>query len=83
MWLHGPGMLRRAYHRCVHDDIWPALPFQAWRDTYATLHMWTQIVGKVRMALAPRMNHWWHVPLYVTSRGPRRRRSRTSAAPSR
>ena len=48
---------------------WPSLPFQAWRDTYATLHMWTQIVGKVRMALTPRVNHWWHVPLYVTSRG--------------
>src|SRR4029077_20271423 len=38
-------------------------------DTYATLHMWTQIVGKVRLARCPRLNHWWEVPLYVTSRG--------------
>jgi len=48
-------------------DIWPAL--SDWADTQATLHMWTQIVGKVRMALAPRVNHWWHVTLYVTTRG--------------
>ena len=41
----------------------------AWKDTYATLHMWTQIVGKVRLALSPRINHWWHVPLYVSVRG--------------
>ena len=51
------------------SDTWPALPLSAWRDTYATLHMWMQIVGKVRMALTPPVNHWWHVPLYVTSRG--------------
>ncbi|HWE63494.1 MAG TPA: DUF5996 family protein, partial [Chloroflexota bacterium] len=50
-------------------DAWPALPLDAWRDTYATLHMWTQIVGKVRMALSPPVNHWWHVTLYVTARG--------------
>src|SRR5262245_32787608 len=48
---------------------WPPLPVEEWRDTYATLHMWTQIVGKIRMALTPRVNHWWHVPLYVASRG--------------
>lgn len=48
---------------------WPELPLAAWKDTYATLHMWTQIVGKVRLALSPRVNHWWHVPLYVTARG--------------
>jgi hypothetical protein len=48
---------------------WPALPFAPWRDTYATLHMWTQIVGKTRLALAPMQNHWWQVPLYVTPRG--------------
>jgi hypothetical protein len=48
---------------------WPPLPFEEWRDTYATLHMWTQIVGKIRMALTPSVNHWWHVPLYVASRG--------------
>jgi hypothetical protein len=48
---------------------WPSLPLAAWQDTYATLHMWTQVVGKVRLALSPRMNHWWEVPLYVNSRG--------------
>ncbi len=50
-------------------EKWPALPLEAWRDTYETLHMWTQIVGKVRMVLSPFENHWWHVPLYVTVRG--------------
>jgi hypothetical protein len=48
---------------------WPALPLNEWQDTYATLHMWTQIVGKTRLALAPMENHWWQVALYVTSRG--------------
>jgi hypothetical protein len=48
---------------------WPALPFEEWKDTCATLHLWTQIVGKVRLARAPMINHWWQVPLYVTSRG--------------
>jgi Family of unknown function (DUF5996) len=48
---------------------WPALPLEEWQDTCATLHMWTQIVGKVRLALAPMLNHWWQVPLYVTTRG--------------
>ncbi|HSC78574.1 MAG TPA: DUF5996 family protein [Candidatus Acidoferrales bacterium] len=51
------------------DAVWPALPLEAWQATYATLHMWTQVVGKVRMALSPAVNHWWHVPLYVTPRG--------------
>src|SRR5947209_10881981 len=50
-------------------ERWPALPFEAWKETYETLHMWTQIVGKVRMELSPFVNHWWHVALYVTSRG--------------
>jgi hypothetical protein len=50
-------------------ESWPALPFEAWRDTRETLHLWTQIVGKVRMELCPPVNHWWHVALYVTSRG--------------
>lgn len=45
------------------------LSLAQWQDTYATLHMWTQIVGKVRMALSPRVNHWWGVTLYVTPRG--------------
>jgi hypothetical protein len=48
---------------------WPQLPLDSWQDTYATLHMWTQIVGKVRLALSPRVNHWWEVPLYVNARG--------------
>lgn len=49
--------------------IWPSLPLEEWKDTYATLHMWTQIVGKTRLALCPKENHWWHVALYVTARG--------------
>jgi hypothetical protein len=48
---------------------WPALPFSEWKDTYATLHMWMQIVGKIRLALCPPLNHCWGVALYVTSRG--------------
>ena len=50
-------------------DCWPALPLSSWQDTCETLHMWTQIVGKVRLALTPPANHWWHVPLYVNSHG--------------
>jgi len=53
----------------TETNQWPALPFADWADTYATLHMWTQIVGKVRLALTPLVNHWWNVPLYVTARG--------------
>jgi hypothetical protein len=48
---------------------WPELPTAAWRETYATLHLWTQIVGKVRLAREPWLNHSWHVTLYVTGRG--------------
>ncbi|MGH7593901.1 MAG: DUF5996 family protein [Gemmatimonadales bacterium] len=48
---------------------WPALPLDSWSDTCDTLHLWTQIVGKTRLALAPMQNHWWQVPLYVTPRG--------------
>ena len=48
---------------------WPALPLDAWEDTYRTLHMWTQVVGKVRLGLTPWINHSWHVPMYVTPRG--------------
>src|SRR5436309_6742017 len=48
---------------------WPALPLAEWRDTYATLHMWTQIVGKVRLALSPPINHFWGTTLYVSARG--------------
>jgi hypothetical protein len=51
------------------DEVWPALPFTTWRETYETLHMWMQIVGKVRLALTPKINHWWNVPLYLKARG--------------
>jgi hypothetical protein len=47
----------------------PELPYDSWKDTQATLHMWTQIVGKIRMGLSPLVNHWWNVPLYVNARG--------------
>jgi hypothetical protein len=49
--------------------LWPRLPLVEWQATHDTLHMWMQIVGKTRLALSPRQNHWWHVPLYVTARG--------------
>jgi hypothetical protein len=51
------------------SQVWPSLPLEEWKDTCATLHMWTQIVGKTRLALCPKENHWWHVALYVTVRG--------------
>ena len=51
------------------EEVWPALPFSEWKDTAKTLHMWTQVVGKVRLALAPWTNHSWHVTLYLTARG--------------
>src|SRR2546426_6725181 len=50
-------------------ELWPCLPYDAWKETLDTLHLWTQIVGKVRMELSPFLNHWWHVTLYVTPRG--------------
>jgi hypothetical protein len=50
-------------------DLWPELPLETWQDTYATLHMWMQIVGKVRLALSPNINHWWGVPFYVNALG--------------
>jgi len=50
-------------------DVWPSLSLEAWRDTYATLHMWMQVIGKIRLALAPMVCHWWQVTLYVTPRG--------------
>ncbi len=65
-------------------DAWPSLPLDSWRDTYSTLHLWTQIVGKTRLALAPMENHWWQIAFYVTSRGlttsPMPHGSRTFAA---
>jgi hypothetical protein len=51
------------------SEIWPDLPYSAWRETRETLHLWTQIVGKIRLALTPWLNHSWHVPLYVDTRG--------------
>jgi hypothetical protein len=49
--------------------VWPELTLASWADTRDTLHLWTQIVGKVRLALEPMVNHWWQVPLYVSARG--------------
>ena len=56
-------------HERTTSETWPSLPLAAWQETYDTLHLWTQIVGKVRLALCPPVNHWWAVTLYVTSRG--------------
>src|SRR5206468_6839379 len=56
-------------HATDQPECWPALPLDSWKETYATLHMWTQIVGKVRLRLTPLVNHWWNVPLYVSARG--------------
>jgi hypothetical protein len=53
----------------ARDDAWPALPLDAWRGTYATLHMWLQIVGKATLALTPLVNHFWNVAFRVTARG--------------
>jgi hypothetical protein len=59
----------RSPHIASRPDDWPSLDFEAWKDTYATLHMWTQIVGKIRLACSPWTNHSWHVALFVTARG--------------
>jgi len=61
----------------TRDQAWPALPLEEWKDTRDTLQMWTQVVGKIRLALCPLVNHWWEVPLYVSARG-----LATSAIPS-
>ncbi len=53
----------------MNGTDWPSLPYAAWEATRDTLHMWTQIVGKTRLALTPLQNHWWNVPLYVSPRG--------------
>jgi hypothetical protein len=53
----------------MKSEPWPELPLEQWRDTYATLHMWTQIVGKISLALTPRVNHFWNIAFVVTSRG--------------
>ena len=51
------------------NDNWPELPLAAWRETYQTLHLWTQVVGKIRTARTPLVNHWWSATLYVNARG--------------
>jgi hypothetical protein len=51
------------------NAVWPILDYLAWRDTAATLQLWTQVVGKIRLALTPWLNHGWHVPLYVNAHG--------------
>ena len=53
----------------IRAELWPSLPYEAWKDTCDTLHMWTQIVGKVKMELTPLVNHWWNVTFYLTARG--------------
>ncbi len=53
----------------MSKSAWPSLVLEEWQDTLATLHMWTQIVGKIRLKLTPLVNHWWNVPLYVSARG--------------
>jgi hypothetical protein len=58
----------RATGRAI-EAAWPPLPLAEWNDTRNTLHLWTQIVGKTRLALAPMVNHWWQVPLYISARG--------------
>ena len=52
-----------------NSNAWPELPLAAWQSTYDTLHMWTQIVGKIRLTLTPLVNHWWNATLYVSARG--------------
>ena len=52
-----------------NEVLWPQLPLEAWQDTCSTLHLWSQIIGKIRLAFAPLVNHWWQVPFYMTSRG--------------
>src|SRR5467141_773834 len=56
-------------HFTARPESWPALPLEAWQDTRDTVHMWTQVVGKVRLALSPLINHWWEVPFYISARG--------------
>jgi hypothetical protein len=62
-------VVKRESSRTAPADVWPDLPYSAWRDTCQTVHLWTQIVGKIRLACAPWINHSWHATLYVTTRG--------------
>lgn len=52
-----------------NEEMWPSLPMAEWEPTFKTLHMWTQIVGKIRLSLTPKQNHWWNTALYVTTNG--------------
>lgn len=58
-----------AMHEIAEEQLWPDLPLETWSDTHATLHMWMQIVGKIRLTLSPWINHSWTATLYVTARG--------------
>src|SRR5437763_2282086 len=69
VWILNLRTMAKQDDRQSSADFWPALPFNEWQATAETLHMWTQIVGKVRLTLSPWINHSWHVTLYVTSRG--------------
>ena len=53
----------------IDNEQWPSLPLEQWQDTYETLHLWSQIVGKIRLSQMPWINHSWHIPLYVSVRG--------------
>ncbi|WP_279388602.1 DUF5996 family protein [Acidipila rosea] len=55
--------------KSTHGSPWPELEWAQWNKTADTLHMWTQIVGKTRLALSPMQAHWWNIPLYVSARG--------------
>lgn len=62
-------MAHREVSAGISAEQWPELPLAQWKDTYATLHMWTQIVGKIRLACTPKINHWWNSTYYITPRG--------------
>jgi hypothetical protein len=64
-----PSVSQTESDRPLSVGPWPELTLSAWEDTLATFHMWTQVVGKIRLALEPMANHWWQVPLYVSARG--------------
>ena len=59
----------RMRFKLKNDEMWPTLPVASWKETYETLHMLTQIVGKIRLATTPMENHWWNSTLYVTPTG--------------
>jgi hypothetical protein len=64
---NGPPVMKRPMND--NPTVWPDLPYASWRETAATLQLWTQIVGKIRLTLTPWLNHGWQVPLYVTAHG--------------